>query len=114
MAFDLAARIAFEAATELPHIDALIHASGPPPGDHARLARIRAFIQLHWSTKSAVLNQEDHDDLVKRIEPGRARLIGYKYDCSDGFYARPSGEVEASNARIAWDRTRDFLFQTLT
>lgn len=114
VAFDRAARIAFEAMAELPHIDALVHASGPAPGDHAKLERARATSQLHRAKDSAQFSREDLDAIVARLERGRAMCIGYDYDCRDGFFARPSGDAEALQARIAMDRTRQFLLQNLT
>ncbi len=114
IAFDVAARIAFEAATMLPQIDALVHASGPPPGDRAPLARVRATIQVHQALNGTLITEPIFDDLAKRMKPGRADLLVYDYKCKDNFYARPDGEDEASEARIAWDRTKDFLFQALT
>jgi hypothetical protein len=48
------------------------------------------------------------------MKRGKATLLGFDYDASESFFIRPQGEDEEFQARVAFDRTRDFLVQTLT
>ena len=109
IAFDVAAQITLEAAAVLPHIDALVVAGGPPPGD-VPLQRVRASILVHETPGSELRRMA----LVERMQRSRAVLLGFDYDASESFFVRPQGEDEEFDAGVAWDRTRDFLVQTLT
>ena len=106
---DVAAQIAVEAATQLPHIDAVVHAGGPPPG--GMLSRVRAAILVH---KGGEMNEAAYLAMYERMKRSKAVLLGYDYDASESFFVRPQGADEESQARIAFDRIRDFLVQTLT
>ena len=114
LGLDLGATIALEAATQLPQIDAVVHAGGPPPGSHAPLARLRAAVLILRAESSTLLTKADHDAIVKRAEPSKAPIMRAAYPAADGFFARPKTDDERSQATIAWDRTRDFLVASLT
>jgi dienelactone hydrolase len=110
---DVAAQIALEAACVLPHIDAVVHAGGPPPSPDAKLARIRASVLCH-KTPGGEMNDTAYVTMYQRMNRGHATLLGFDYDASESFFIRPQGEDEEFHARVAFDRTRDFLVQTLT
>jgi len=110
---DVAGAIAIEAATMLPHIDAVVHAGGPPPRPQARLSRLRAAILIH-RTVDGPLNEAAYLDVYARMRRSKADLLGYEYAARPDFFIRPRDEAEREEAVIAWDRTRDFLTTTLT
>lgn len=110
---DVAGAIAIEAASVLPHIDAVVHAGGPPPRAEARLARVRASILIH-RTVAGPLDEAAYMAIYARLKRSKAPLLGYEYACGPDFFIRPRDEAEREEAVIAWDRTRDFLTTTLT
>jgi dienelactone hydrolase len=110
---DVAAQVAIEAACVLPHIDAVVHVGGPLPRAEARLDRIRATILCH-KTPGGDMNDAAYMAMHERMQRGKATLLGFDYDASESFFIRPQGEDEEFQARVAFDRTRDFLVQTLT
>lgn len=110
--FDVAAQIVVEAATVLPHMDAVVHAGGPPPGD-VRLERVRAAILVH-TTRHGEMTEAAYLVMHARMQRSKAVLIHHDYDAAESFFVRPQGEDEEFQARVAFDRTRDFLVQTLT
>lgn len=105
----VAAAIAIEAATQVPHIDGVVHVDGPPPARSARLARLRAPVQMHRASEGSLLSKADCDDLVARAERSRTPIALWDYPARDGFFTRPRNDDEAFQSRVAWDRTRDFL-----
>jgi hypothetical protein len=107
LAFGIAGAIAIEAATKLPQIDCVVHGGGPPPGDHAKLARLRAAIIVHRAATSALFSKDDFDNLAARAAPARVFTQDCAYPCADGFFAHPRDDHEALQSRIAFDRTRD-------
>ena len=109
---DIAAQIAVEAATVLPHIDAVVHAGGPPPGA-ARMDRVRAAILVHTS-RHGEMTEAAYLAMHERMQRSKAVLLHHDYDAAESFFVRPQGEDEEFQARVAFDRTRDFLVQTLT
>ena len=110
--FDVAAQIVVEAATVLPHIDAVVHAGGPPPGD-VRMERVRAAILVH-TTRHGEMTEAAYLAMHERMKRSKATLLHFDYDAAESFFVRPQGEDEEFQARVAFDRTRDFLVQTLT
>jgi dienelactone hydrolase len=110
---DVAAQVAIEAATVLPHIDAVVHIGGPPPRETARLQRLRAAILVHKAAHGE-MNDAAYMAMYERMRRSKADLLGHDYDASESFFVRPQGEDEEMQARIAFDRTRDFLVATLT
>ena len=114
LGLDLGATIALEAATQLPQIDAVVHAGGLPPGAHAPLARMRAAVLILRAEQSTLLAKADYDAIVKRAEPSKVTIMRAVYSAADGFFARPVTDDDRSAATIAMDRTRDFLVAALT
>ena len=110
---DAAAQIAIEGACVLPHIDAVVHVGGPVPRADAKLARMRAAILCH-KTANGEMNDAAYMAMYERMKRSKATLLGFDYDASESFFIRPQGEDEEFQARVALDRTRDFLVQTLT
>lgn len=110
----VAGAIAIEAATMLPHIDAVVSVDGPPPSRTAKLARLRAAINVHRAEAGTVFTAEDYEDLERRARASKAQLLCNTYPAHDGFFSDPRDEEAASQSRIAWDRTRDFLSYALT
>lgn len=105
----IAGAIAIEAATMLPHIDAVVHVDGPPPSRTAKLSRLRAAINVHRAESGTRFTAADFEDLERRAKASKAQLLCNTYPTHDGFFTDPRDEEAASQARIAWDRTRDFL-----
>ncbi len=110
----IAGAIAIEAATMLPHIDAVVLVDGPPPSRTAKLARLRAAINVHRAEAGTLFSAADVADLEKRMAPSKAQLLCTAYPAGDGFFTTPRDEDEATQARLAWDKTRDFLSFALT
>ncbi|MDX2090083.1 MAG: dienelactone hydrolase family protein [Kofleriaceae bacterium] len=108
-----AAAVALEGATQLPHIDCVVHVDGPPPAKSARLARLRASLLIHRASEGRLLSKADCDDIAARAERSRAPIVTYDYPTRDGFFAHPRNDDEAFHSRVAWDRTRDFLSTAL-
>lgn len=115
LAFDLAATIAVEAACVLPQLDAVVHVGGPPPGHHARLARLRASVLFQRGEASTQLFATDVEDVVARAERAKVSVGAQTYPgCGDGFFTRPATDEERHHATIAWDRTRAYFASALS
>lgn len=110
----IAGALAIEAATMLPHIDAVILVDGPPPSPTAKLARLRAAINVHRAETGTLFTAADFADMERRAQRSKARLLCNAYPARDGFFATPRDADEATQARIAWDKTRDFLSYALS
>ena len=105
-----AATVALAAATELPAIDAVVHAGGALPPGAVRLGRLRAAVMVHQAGRGARLGDDDVRALVERIAPSKAPLLVRRHDDeADGFYLDDSTE-----ARVARDQTRQFFDLQLT
>ena len=111
--FDVAAQVVLEAATALPHIDAAVHVGGPVPASSAKLQRVRAAVLVHKTTHGEMTDAA-YLAMYERMRRSHATLLGFDYDASESFFVRPQGDDEEAQARLAFDRTRDFFMQTLT
>jgi dienelactone hydrolase len=106
--------VALEAATTLPRIDAVVHLSGPLPRLGARLARVRAAIELHRATAGAAISDDDVAAFQRAIEPARVGYVVRRHPVGDGFFDHPAGADQAHEAVVAWDQAVDFLAVQLT
>lgn len=110
---DLAGAIAIEAATMLPHIDAVVQVGGPPPVPRARLNRVRSDVQIHRAAHDGPFSPDAIASLSDRLQPSGAQLIVHDYPVQEGFMLRPRDDGERHHASIAWERTREFLTRVL-
>jgi hypothetical protein len=109
-----AGAIAIEAATMVPHIDAVVAVDAPPPSPSARLSRLRAAINVHRAEAGTLFTAANFEDLERRARRSKAQLLCNSYPARDGFFTTPRDPEEEMHARIAWDKTRDFLSYALT
>jgi hypothetical protein len=117
LAIDGAGGVALEAATVLPQLDAVVHASGPLPRGNPRVRRLRASLLIHHATGSLDVTDADLADLVHRVAPARIGVVVRRHPVAAGIFDRADGALtddERHHVTVAWAQTRDFLASALS
>ena len=108
MGFCLGGAYAFSAACVVPGIAAVVPFYGVPPSTDC--ARITAPIQAHFAKTDAWAKPELAEAIRKELEALGKIMELHVYDADHAFFndSRPEA-YNAAAAKLAWDRTLEFL-----
>jgi dienelactone hydrolase len=114
LAIGPAATLLLEAATVLPQLDAIVLFDVRLPAARPHYARMRVQVQLHRAEHGDAMTAADAERLQDEASPGHVQIFDWAYETgNDRFAVEPRGDDEASDAEIAWDRSRDLLATAL-
>jgi len=108
------------AACNVPELDGSIVWYGYPPLEYVDAATIQKPMLAHWALHDEFFSIAGVDQLEDKLKQAGASYDFYRYDTKHAF-ANPKSaerglpplEYNAEAAKLAWDRTLDFLKKNL-
>jgi carboxymethylenebutenolidase len=112
--FCLGGALAFASATHVPGLSAVVPFYGVPPADKVDYSKVTAPILAHFAKTDAWASVDKAEAIKKQVEAAGATMQLEVYDAGHAFMndTRPEAYDEKS-AKLAWQRTVDFLKKTL-
>jgi carboxymethylenebutenolidase len=103
------------AAMHLDELDAGACFYGIPPASAGDPSKIRVPLILHFAEHDDWCNPKAVDELKAKLDAGKVTHELYRYDAQHAFMNEKRPEVyDAEAAKVAWQRTIDFLKRTLS
>jgi carboxymethylenebutenolidase len=107
-------------ACNVPELDATIVWYGYPPLEYVDAAAIQKPMLAHWALHDAFFSITGVDQLEEKLKQAGTHFDFYRYDTKHAF-ANPKStvrglpplEYNAEAAKLAWDRTLEFLKKNL-
>jgi carboxymethylenebutenolidase len=108
-------------AVNVPEADALACWYGYPPLEYVDPARIKALLMAHFAIDDVPFPIAKVDELEKKLRDGGVKFEFYRYKAKHAFAnetlvgknAPPTAEYSPENAKLAWQRTMEFLGKSL-
>ena len=112
--FCLGGALAFASATHVQGLSAVVPFYGVPPADKVDYSKVTAPILAHFAKTDAWASVDKAEAIKKQVEAAGATMQLEVYDAGHAFMndTRPEAYDEKS-AKLAWQRTVDFLKKTL-
>jgi carboxymethylenebutenolidase len=107
--FCMGGALSIVAAMHLPDVDAVSCWYGIPPPEAGDPGAIRMPIQGHFALLDTHFLPAMVDALEARLKEGGVVYDFYRYPAGHGFAREGSASYHAESARLAWQRTFDFL-----
>jgi len=102
-------------AVKLPEMDAGACFYGIPPKQVADPAAIKIPMIFHFATQDDWCNPSAVGDLEQSLKQGSAKYELYRYEAQHAFMNENRPEVyDEAAAKLAWDRTLQFLKRVLS
>ncbi|MFT3775004.1 MAG: dienelactone hydrolase family protein [Minicystis sp.] len=104
----------FAATSAIPEIAAAAPFYGVPPADRMDFARMKAPILAHFARRDQWATVEKAEEIVRQINAAGGDAKVEVYDADHAFVNDTRPEVYApEQAKLAWDRTVEFLHRHL-
>ena len=114
MGYCMGGALTIAAAVHVPSISAAVCFSGIPPKEFADPADIRIPFQGHFASKDDWCTPAAVDALEAAMRAKGATPEIYRYDADHAFFNEQRPEVyDAGCAKLAWERTLNFLAKNL-
>ncbi|MGZ3562718.1 MAG: dienelactone hydrolase family protein [Vulcanimicrobiaceae bacterium] len=117
--FCVGGALAFIAAMHVPDIDAAVIFYGFPPPEAGDPATIKIPLLCHFAKKDEFFDPKHVEWIESRLKAGNVKYELYWYDAEHAF-CNPNplgksglGHYNPEAAKLAWERTYDFLKRTL-
>jgi carboxymethylenebutenolidase len=112
--FCLGGALAFASACHVPGLAAVVPFYGVPPADKVDYGKVTAPILAHFAKNDAWASVDKAEAIKKQVEAAGATMQLEVYDAGHAFVndTRPEAYDEKS-AKLAWQRTVDFLKKKL-
>ena len=108
--FCLGGALTFAAACHVPGLDAVVPFYGVPPADKVDYSKVTAPVLAHFAKVDAWASVDKAEAIKKQVEAAGGSMQLEVYDAGHAFVndTRPEAYDEKS-AKLAWQRTVDFL-----
>jgi len=107
--FCMGGALAILTAIHVPEVDAISCWYGLPPPEAGDARRIRIPVQGHFALKDEYFPPAQVDALEARMREGRVRHEFYRYQANHAFGNETGSSYDPEAARLAWQRSLDFL-----
>ena len=110
------------AAVHVPEMDAGVIWYGYPPLEYVDAAQVKAPLLGHWATRDEFFAIAGVDALEAKLKAAGVSTDFHRYDAQHAFFNETQTEgrkllpalgYDAGAAKLAWQRTLDFLARTL-
>ena len=119
MGFCMGGSLALLSAMFDPEFDAAVSFYGYPPSEAGDIGQINIPLQAHWALHDTFFTTKGVRRIEERFKEAKAPYEFYNYDAQHGFLnPNPLGQAglghyHEKSARLAWQRTLDFLKKNL-
>jgi len=100
-------------AMYVPEVDAVSCWYGVPPPEAGDPSKIRIPVQGHFALKDAFFTPASVDVLEAKLEQGKVAHEFHRYDAEHAFGNETGEHHDAAAAKLAWQRSLDFLGRQL-
>ncbi len=107
-------------AVNVPEADAGVVWYGYPPLEYVDAAKINAPLLAHWATDDVPFPIARVDELEKKLSAAKVKFEFHRYQAKHAFANEtadsknlPMIKYDAAAAKLAWQRTMDFLAKHL-
>ena len=102
-------------AGNVPELDATVVWYGYPPLEYVDAAAIQKPMMAHWALHDDFFSIGGVDQLEEKLKEAGTHYEFHRYDAKHAFANRglPPLEYKADAAKLAWDRTLEFLKKNL-
>jgi carboxymethylenebutenolidase len=109
-------------AVNVPEADAAVCWYGYPPLEYVDASKIKAPLLAHWAIDDTPFPIAKVDELEKKLRAAGVKFEFHRYRAKHAFAnetrvganALPIAEYSPDNAKLAWQRTMEFLGRNLT
>lgn len=101
------------AAMHAPEVDAASSWYGVPPPEAGDPAKIRIPVQGHFALKDQFFTPASVDALEAKLKAGKVAHEFHRYDADHAFGNETGQHYDAQAAKLAWQRSIDFLAKHL-
>ncbi len=102
------------AAVRVPEMDAGACFYGLPELPTADIKKIKIPLICHFANKDGWITPAKANDFEAALKQSKSQFEIYRYDAQHAFMNEArSGVYDATSAKLAWDRTLNFLKKTL-
>jgi carboxymethylenebutenolidase len=113
--FCLGGALSFASACHVEGLSAVVPFYGIPPADKVDYAKVTAPIMAHFATKDEWASVAKAEEIKKQLDDRGHPMELHVYDSQHAFVNDTRPEVyDATNAKLAWERTVAFLKKHLS
>lgn len=113
MGFCMGGVLSILAAARTDDADAAVPWYGLPPEGSIEPGDIKIPLQGHYALKDEHFTPDQVDDLEAKLKKAGVNYEFYRYDANHGFGNETTDNYNEEAAKIAWQRSLDFLAKTL-
>lgn len=107
--FCMGGALAILTAIHVPEADAVSCWYGLPPAEAGDPRSIRIPLQGHFALKDDYFTPAEVDALEAKLKEGQVGYEFYRYPANHGFFNDTAPYYEPGAAKLAWQRSLDFL-----
>ena len=101
------------AAMHAPEVDAASSWYGVPPPEAGDPSKIRTPVQGHFALQDQFFTPASVDALEAKLKSGKVPHELHRYDADHAFGNENGQHYDAAAAKLAWQRSIDFLARHL-
>jgi carboxymethylenebutenolidase len=109
LGFCLGGALSLSSAVHVPELSAAVCFYGIPPAERADPAQIKIPVLAHFATQDGWCTPERVRELEAKMRAANAELELHRYEAQHAFFNPTRPVHDAVNAKLAWDRTLEFL-----
>lgn len=113
MGFCMGGALSILAAVHVREADAVVCWYGVPPASAADVRTIKVPLQGHFALDDEFFPPAQVDELENRLREGRVSYEFYRYQARHAFGNETIANYDPAAAKLAWQRTLDFLARHL-